>query len=165
MKREVLSFLIATVFVASVFLANYALKRNDGQAHASTAGVSAALMRDNREVPNAHKRALRQKINANPDNILDLSGREIYSVFSRPELVRTDAPTTVWQYRTSFCVLDIYYTTREKTPLRSPAVHYEIRAREKGVSDESIRQACVRDLVRANAGVNLVNINAVYKAN
>jgi hypothetical protein len=165
MKREVLSFLIATGFVLGIFVVNYAIKRDDGYAYASTANLSGSMMRDNREIPNAHKRELRQKISANSNNILDLSGREIYSIFSQPELIRTDAPTTIWQYRTAACVLDIYYTTRETTALRAPAVHYEIRAREKGIPDEAVKETCMRDLVRVNAGVNLVNINAVYKAN
>jgi hypothetical protein len=165
MRRELLSFLIATGFVVVVFLANYAIKQGDGQAYAASASLSGSLMRDQGGLSNAHKRELRQKMSASSNNILDLSGQEILSVFSQPELIRTDAPTTIWQYRTASCVLDIYYTTRDQTALRAPVVHYEIRAREKGVADEAVKETCVRDLVRVNAGVNLVNINAVYKAN
>ena len=166
MRRETLSFLIATAFIVGIFLFNHAIRRDDGRAYAASANsfAAAAMRNENAGLSSAHKRGLRQKLSANTDNILDLSGQEIYSIFSQPELIRTDAPTTIWQYRTAFCVLDIYYTTREKTALRAPAVHYEIRARETGVPDSAVQKSCVRDLVRVNAGVNLVNINAVYKA-
>ena len=163
MKREVLSFLIATGFVTGIFLINYAIKRDDGVAYASTGSLMAREIQSGARIPTARLREIRQAVSADSQKILDVSGREIYAMLAQPELVRTDTPTTIWQYRNSFCVLDIYFTTRDKTALRAPAVHYEVRAREKDVPDEAVQGRCVRDLVRAHAGMNLVNVNAFYK--
>jgi hypothetical protein len=164
MKRESLSFLIAAAVIAGIFLVNTAVKRDDGgAAYASAGGTMAREIREGARIPVDRIREIRQTVSLDPKNILDVSGREIYAVLDQPELVRTDSPTTVWQYRNSFCVLDIYFTTRDKTAARAPAVHYEVRAREKDVPDEAVQDRCVRDLVRAHAGVNLVNVNAFYK--
>jgi hypothetical protein len=164
MKREMLSLLIATGVFAAIVLANYAMRRiDDGAAYAAGGSQMAREILQGAGIPSSRLRDLRQSISADPANILDVSGREIYAVLSQPEMVRTDSPTTVWQYRNSFCVLDVYFTTRDTTAARAPAVHYEIRAREKDVPDDAVQERCARDLVRAHAGMNLINANAFYK--
>ena len=163
MKREVLSLVIAAGFIAAVFIFNETLRRDDGVAYASSGTVMAREIRDGAGIPSDRLREIRQNVSMDSSKLLDVTGREIYAVFSHPELIRTDSPTTIWQYRNSFCVLDVYFTTRDKTALRAPAVHYEVRARGKGVADEAVQGRCVRDLVRANSGMNLLNVNALYK--
>lgn len=163
MRREKLSYLIAGAVIAGVFLLNYAVRRDDGAAYASPAPLLAHEIAQGASIPAWRLREIRQTVSANPSKLLDVSGREIYAVLAQPEMVRTDSPTTVWQYRNSFCVLDLYFTTRDKTAARAPVVHYEVRAREKGVPDEAVQGRCVRDIVRASTG-NLLRAGSFYKA-
>lgn len=164
MKREMLSFVVASAVIVGVFVVNYAIKGDDGQAYAAAGSQMSREIRDGARISAARLRDIRQSVSANPENILDVSGRELMAVLDAPELVRTDKPTTIWQYRNAFCVLDIYFTTQDKTALRAPAVHYEVRARGKDTPDSAVQNRCVRDLVRAHAGVNLVKVSQFYKA-
>lgn len=165
MKRERLSFGVAATLVAFIFLCNYTFMKERHLAYASTSGISGAMLRGD-SISNARKREIRLAVGANPEKLIDLPGNEILSILNQPELIRSDAPTTIWQYRNAACVLDVYFTTNDKQALHAPVVHYEIRSRAPGVAaGDDLRQRCVRDLVRMNAGVNMINISALYKAN
>jgi len=65
-----------------------------------------------------------------------------------PELVRIDGPVRIWQYRSSGCVLDIFFTDKSQQP-----AHYEIRARKTDVPDEAVQSSCVRTIARRNTAI------------
>lgn len=163
MKPDFQNFLIASVLVAGAVLANRGFEMAFPPAHATAAGYSAAAIEEGAPVSQQRRRELRHAISADSKNLLDQPGYFIQAVLSKPEMVRRDEPTVVWQYRNASCVLDLYYTTQRKDALEAPVVHYEIRAREKGVRDEDVRKSCVRDLVRAHAGVNPVRFESFYR--
>lgn len=53
----------------------------------------------------------------------------VQSLFHEPEMVRSDDPVAVWQYRTGHCVLDVYLSVGEdQTPQN--VLYAEVRARD-----------------------------------
>lgn len=81
-------------------------------------------------------RALRQDIGGRPDEMLDLKEEDILLVFSVPALKRMDGATSVWQYRSPDCILDIYFTPGEsarKGKEKTRVSWYELRGRDKAV--------------------------------
>lgn len=163
MKSKFLSFVIAVFLMIGIFSAYRGIEASIRPAHAAGAELAAHAIEEAAAISPQRRRALRRAISADSKNLLDQPGYFIRAVLSEPELVRSDEPTVVWQYRNASCVLDLYYTTRQKSALKAPVVHYEIRAREKGVRDEDVRKSCVRDLVRAHSGINLVRLDSFYR--
>lgn len=164
MNRETLSFLIASIIMLGVFLTYKAMQPAPGRAYASIS-PSAGITPEDHDYSSANKREIRRTMLDNPENVLQLTGRDIVEVLAAPELIRRDAPTIIWQYRNAECVLDLYFTTAQATALDAPVMHYEIRARAaKGVEDKDVQGGCVSEMVKANSGLNLVNIDAFYKA-
>lgn len=164
MKPDFQSFLIASVLVACAVLAGRGFEAVFPPAQASAALHAVQAGDEARFVPSHRRRELRRAISADSRKMLDQPGYFIQAVFSKPEMIRRDDPTVVWQYRNAFCVLDVYYTTQRRDALEAPVVHYEIRAREKGVSDEDVRERCVRDLARAHAGASPVRFESFYRS-
>ncbi len=164
MKKEYSSFLIACFLALGVFALNHYLRGEGGAAYAS-------VFSSGHGVEQPYSERARSKIRRNivhsSDRILKLSGRDIYEVLDRPELVRRDLPTIVWQYRNDSCVLDVYFTTSGDDVLTEPVVHYEVRLRQradKGVKAEP--RACLSSLVKAKRrGVfSVLDAQAFYKA-
>jgi hypothetical protein len=164
MYTKYFSFLMACFAVVFVFAVYSSLKTSDNTAFAS--GVMGSGLHNNSVSDLQKIRALRSSISESPENVLDIYGRDVFSLFAEPELVRRDAPTTVWQYRNESCVLDLYFTTQKKEAFAAPVVHYEVRMRDGGAEDVSpqLQKACVRSLARANAGFTAVKLNSIYKA-
>jgi len=109
---------------------------------AASPGVAGAL--EEGFFAQGERRKLRRFVSRNPDNLLRITGRELALVLKEPELVRSDFPTIVWQYRNEQCILDVYYDSMKDDVLKAPIVYYEIRAREEGVSAEDISKSCIK---------------------
>lgn len=116
------------------------------------------------EVRAQSRKGLAKDIGLHPERLLIIRGQDVKLILREPELVRSESPTTIWQYRTDSCVLDIYFAG-DQDPLLSPVAHYEVRARAKDVSDEAIAATCVRDLARAKGRPRMVDVSALYKRN
>jgi hypothetical protein len=54
-------------------------------------------------------RGLAKDISLHPEKMLSVRGQDIKSILREPELIRHESPTTIWQYRTDACVLDVYF--------------------------------------------------------
>ena len=164
MQFKNLSIVLACAATISVFALYSAFKPVENTAYASNV-VGAALEDVHGSERVSSLRALRRDISQSPENLLDIYGQDIYEVFRAPEIIRRDAPTTIWQYRNDSCVLDVYFTTQKKTAMAAPVVHYEVRMREDAEDvSERLERSCVKTLARVNAGFALVNYNAMYKA-
>ena len=163
MKPERLSFLIALFVVLGLFFAVHSFKAGDGQAQASSVGLTAKLIGEDARYSAAERRSFRRTVLSMPDGLLSLNGGQVRAVFNQPELVRRDLPTIVWQYRNAQCVLDVYFTARAQVAA-TPVVHYEVRARGKDARDEDVQGRCLQALVRERAGARLVTIDRFYKA-
>jgi len=113
----------------------------------------------------ALKRQLRSRLRDDVENILDLKGHDIVQIFDKPELVRRDLPTTIWQYRSERCVMDVYFTVgRAGNVGRENVVHYELRARDTRSSKKLNISACIKELAVRNTTMSMIDINAIYKA-
>jgi hypothetical protein len=78
-----------------------------------------------------HAYALQGALAQNPSLLGKLSGKDVTLMLAAPDLERRDAPSVVWQYRSSRCVLDVYYTAQGEAELNAVKVsHYELRARD-----------------------------------
>lgn len=164
MKHQILSFLGACALILGVFIVVKSLRVQDGQAMASSANVAVKSIEDGARLSSAEKRRIRH-VMMKDGGIETLNGRDVRAVLKQPELVRMDLPTVVWQYRNDFCVLDVYFTASSPKVLKSPVVHYEVRARQNDVADEEVSGVCVEKLVREKAaGQNFVNLDAFYKS-
>jgi len=113
----------------------------------------------------ARKRHLSARLRKDVDQILDLSGHDIVQIFDKPELVRRDLPTTIWQYRNDNCVMDVYFTVdRVEDVARSHVAHYEVRQRDTRAKDSVAASDCMQDLVAHDTMISLIDINAIFKA-
>ena len=157
-------FLIACVCALAAFIAYQAFYGDEhNQAYASLS---------NEEMQNgllnykpAQKRQIRSRLSDNVDSILDLKGHDIVQIFDKPELVRRDLPTTIWQYRNERCVMDVYYTVGLAGNVgRENVVHYELRARDTRYSKKLNVSACIKSLAVRNTTMSMIDINAIYKA-
>ncbi len=166
MRNKVLSSVLIAAATVTGLVFYYGAKPNDNSAYASNVMGSAFKDGQTSYGQVEERRALRKSISVNPDSLLDVYGRDVFEVFDKPEMVRRDAPTTVWQYRNETCVLDLYFTTAKDSAMAAPVVHYEVRLRDGGAGEQAaMGQKCVKSLARAHAGFGLVNFNAMYKAN
>ena len=161
MRKKLLSLLMACVVSLTVLGLHHALKTD----HEGTAFASIDRnVEKGHEYSRAEQKNLRRSISYHPENLLKMNGRDVRGVLSEPGLVRKDSPTIVWQYRSESCVLDLYFSTMEKDADLSPVIHYEMRAREKGVDDEAISAVCVREIVQAHNGPRMVGAGSFYKS-
>lgn len=161
LRREHFGFAIACFIAISLFALNYAF--NDGARVAHAASYAAASRGVGEAYPHSLRRDIVRAISDSPEFVLRLSGRDMYEILDKPEFVRRDLPTVVWQYRTDSCVLDLYFTASGDNVLSEPVVHYEVRGR--GVSGENVSErACVSALVKPREAFSLINAKAFYKA-
>lgn len=163
MKFHLLSFTIACIFAFVVFIAYHSLRpENSGAAQASLGaapGVSAGEERDF-----SHIRAIKAHIVQDADQLLELSGFEIEQILSVPELVRSDLPTVVWQYRTEACVLDVYFTASSDDVSKAPVAHYEFRSRDKKGALQVNSRDCLSGMVQGGNLISLLDVSAFYKS-
>ncbi len=153
------------IFVLIVVFAGVKFIRNDShQAQAAIgATLGAGVIGSDVEYSLRERGNVRRAVLKNNAAFLDLNGAQVRAILNQPELVRRDAPTTVWQYRNEACVLDLYFTTADKAT-KAPVAHYEIRARQKDADTQNMHKGCIRDLVRANSGPRFFNFSALYKS-
>jgi hypothetical protein len=162
MRRKLLSFIIIFSAVVTAIAVHRGITRldGDGTAQASLGAMSAPVG----EARSAARRSLAKDISLHPERMLDIRGQDIKAVLREPELIRQESPTTIWQYRTEACVLDIYFSGNTD-PLLLPVAHYEIRARGKGVEDAKVADTCVRELARKSGRPRMVDVSKLYKQN
>ena len=156
MRRKLLSFTIILGTLMATAIVHRVISRIDG------GGVAEASLGIMGEVRDESRKSLAREISLHPEKMLTVRGQDIKYVLREPELVRVEAPTTIWQYRTDSCVLDIYFAG-ETDALMLPVAHYEMRARAKGVSDEDVAASCVRELSRKSGRPRMVDVSRLYK--
>lgn len=159
--KNTVSFLLAS-FVFLTLLSMQAILSGDNTGHAmasvSRDGIDAGFTASRRG-PSLSPVVQR------PDLITDMTGSDIRRVFQEPELVRHDGPTTVWQYRSGSCVLDVFFTPGERgEALYETAVHYEIRDRSTAGDDEAVVRTCLRSIVESRNVMRMVDVGSIYKA-
>ncbi len=96
-----------------------------------------------------HARVVKDSITEDPALIASLRQQDIELALAKPDLVRVDGQTQVWQYRTQSCVLDIYWRGKDVTS--KSASHYEFRARQNGDmqnQDEAAPWHCVQSIIQ-----------------
>jgi len=159
-----LHFLIACVVSLAVFVAYQAFYGDEhNQAYASLSNEE--LQNGLLNYKPALKRQLRSRLSDDVETILDLKGHDIAQIFDKPELVRRDLPTTIWQYRSERCVLDVYFTVgRAGNVGRENVVHYELRARDTRSSKKLNVSACIKGLASGKTTMSMIDVNAIYKA-
>ena len=92
-----------------------------------------------------YARSMQQGVAENPDLLTSLKGEDVRLILAAPEMERVDGPTTVWQYRTSSCILDVYFTVKGDHNADEVGVtHYEVRGREIGADAHAA--ACMSEL-------------------
>lgn len=148
--------------VLFVLLQFFAADRRD--ALASSSSFNGRMIVEDGRYTLPQKRQIRQMVLRDQKELLNLTGSEIRAILDQPELVRRDAPTTVWQYRNDSCVVDLYFTTPSPKALKAPVVHYEARARHDDVTDEFAQTNCVQSLVRDTAPSRFVSFESIYKS-
>lgn len=159
------SFLIASTVLVVSFFVIHSIRHNEGQAQAAAGAVSAGILARDVEYSRSDRRAVRRAMLSGDEYLLGLSGADVRAVLNQPELVRRDLPTVVWQYRNDSCVLDLYFKAVSAKVSMSPVVYYEVRARQKNVTDAAVQDGCLKNLVRARAGSRFVSLAGFYKSN
>lgn len=90
-----------------------------------------------------------------PGSLSRLVALDIAGLFGTPDLEREDIPTVMWQYRSRFCVLDLYFQIGADGEVSaSPVAYYEIRGREPGGEMHVVlgnpASACLSAIVNAH---------------
>ncbi len=159
MRKKLLSYTVAGFIIAAVSLSHQILGLSrDGAAVASASSYAGHRSLSRQEI------RLLKSVSYRPDNLLKVSARDVRALLSEPELVRQDQPTTIWQYRSEACVLDVYFQSMREDESAAPVAHYEIRARGKDVSGDTAQGSCIRSLVEERGGLRMVGVSAFYKA-
>ena len=161
MRQNLLSFSIACcVIMALAFVTHFVRDEERGVAQASIGSEEG----DAGHYSASKKRALRSKILDNPNALVDLKGEDIRHILQAPELVRSEFPTVIWQYRTEACVLDLYFTAKDHTISAAPVVHYEMRPRQVRGAEALNAEVCLGDIVQPVNFVSLLDVSAFYKS-
>ncbi len=150
MKRYRVQILFCFAVLASILVLNHVLVQTSRSAFAaSVMGPDTQERVIKRKTE--RQRYLVQAFAKDTDEILKASGQDILLMFDKPELVREEQPTTVWQYRTASCTLDVYFVSDTKDPLNASVAHYEIRARHDEIPEgEDIRGLCLYDFMQSH---------------
>ncbi len=160
MKYHLLSFMIACGLALGVFYTYQAIKpAESGQALASVNGADADVSQSGGQL-----RALKARLVKDTDSLLEFTGADIREAFDAPELVRTDLPTVIWQYRNEACVLDVFYTASSADVSKAPVAHYEVRSRDAKGRKIVEAQSCVSEMVQGGNLISLLDISAIYKS-
>lgn len=84
-------------------------------------------------------------INDDPQQLIGMGPASLSAFLGAPELIRREAPASLWQYRAEGCVLDIVLY-----PERGGDKVTYLEAREGGLTDMPPRQ-CLNKLLRARS--------------
>ena len=163
-RVQLVQLVFASVLAVAVFVAYqsfYGDERN--QAYASLRDGGQQVERLNYKP--AQKREARSRLGSDVDNLLEFKGHDIVQVFDAPELVRRDLPTTVWQYRNDFCVMDVYFTVgRAGDVARENVAHYEVRSRDAKGRIDITANDCLSGMVDGGSFVSLLDVSAFLKS-
>ena len=79
---------------------------------------------------------LREKVRGDGDVLIGAPAGLVESLMETPELIRVDGPVSVWQYRTSACVFDLYMSTNTADAGQSAGnvLYSEVRSRDQDAS-------------------------------
>lgn len=162
MKVRFLSFIIACVTVLALYGVVHEFRHDDaaGAAQASLTDKGA----EGRVLDAAQILGMKRKVADDADNILAMTGADIQQILNQPELVRSDFPTVVWQYRTDSCVLDIYYTASSADVSKTPVAHYEVRSRDAKGRAQVTAKECLSGMVNNGTLVSLLDVSAFMKS-
>jgi hypothetical protein len=161
MRRNLLSFSVGLFLIGCVFTAHSELAMRGLYGSAYAAGWGQA----GRHITAAERKVLLRSISFNTDTLLKVTGQQVRVVFQQPELVRTDLPTVVWQYRNDECVLDVYFASADTDVSGAPVVHYEVRARSFAGPETTERQAdCIQDLIAERSQRPAMDVSVIYKS-
>lgn len=164
---EMRPFLLGGVFlVGFLLISGFGNTPKDFTFEVPKAEASASLAKGMAEpvFTRTQTRYIQRALNARHDNLYKLQGASVRAAFNEPELVRSDIPTTVWQYRNQACVLDIYFKSDDADVTYAPVVHYEVRNRANGddVSPADI-DTCLKSMLPASSGAAILNVSSFYK--
>lgn len=161
MRNKILStFLAAAVIGGFLLISQLMSDETDGQAMAAASINGDEVQRGGK----VGRNQISEEISHDPQSLIGVNGAQMRGILNAPQLVRRESPTVIWQYRSETCVLDLYFQSAKKDVSLSPIKHFEIRARQKGVSDEAVQESCVPELIKAQNGFQMVGVNAFYKA-
>ena len=162
MKYHLLSFMVACGLVVAIFVLAHAMQREG----AGSAQASINMLGDHtHNYSPSEVLGLKHKISRSADTLMQLNGAAVQQVFNAPELVRSDLPTVVWQYRTDACVLDVYFTASNETNLdKAPVAHYEARSRDAKGRAKVSAQDCVSSMVQGGNLISLLDVGAFLKS-
>lgn len=156
MHKKMPGYLAAAFAVAILALYGFL-----GRLEAANPAFALPLSYDGQERIPAETVHLLKTVSYRPENLLKVTARDVRALLSEPELVRAELPTTVWQYRTDTCVLDIYFQAQSADDPAAPVVHYEMRGREK--QTQHARANCIKSLIHQRSGLRMVDVTAIYK--
>lgn len=144
-SRQVLSFVLI-VGVPLVLIGSLSINKTF---HHNVAYAYAALQ--SAPPSDRARREMAARVKNDPEALLKLTGVEVVSIFSAAGLQRVEGDTSIWQYRTRDCVLDLYIADTGK----GDVVHYETRARDKASEslDSIGSHECVASIFNGHDGV------------
>lgn len=96
------------------------------------------------------QRTLQGRLHDRPENLMKLSGSDVVTAFSYPDLQRQEGDMMILQFRGNDCVLDIFFSDHGKA-----TTHYEFRARQMAALKGSLRaekvrpRDCVNDILKS----------------
>ncbi len=163
MRNKILSLGIACGVMLGAWVVYHVVNNGSENQAFAAAGINGAGVIDDARKEDG-RTALRRSIAHNSDEIINLTGQHLRSVLQEPGLVRRDSPITIWQYRNSSCVLDVYFKTTKSDASFAPVAHYEMRARETGASNQDVSATCLPSLLRDKHAFKMVGVNSFYKA-
>lgn len=117
--------LLSRRFLAGVF----AVLMVCGLAGSFSSGVTGPVAAPVQEAYTYSLSELRQMARKESDALNGAPAELVRSLFDSPELVRSDDPVTVWQYRTATCVMDVYLNMDEAHTPRN-VLYAEVRGRD-----------------------------------
>jgi len=164
-RYKIIPLLLGCLCVSAMFCGYQILKPSDNNvAHAA---ISNPIYPSPGNYSVFEKRALKIRLKSDQNNVLELSAQDVVEVFDVPELIRREAPVTVWQYRNHVCVLDVYFKIlKSRDPEDTKVAHYELRPRtsKQALSDDETK-LCFREMVDGKFQAALFNVKHAFKAN
>ncbi len=159
MRKKIKTYALAALLIMAVIFVHEVLGNHRGL---NPAYALPSMYADDTAIPARTLRLLKTVI-YRPDNLLYVTAKDVRALLHEPEMVRVDAPTMVWQYRSDECVLDIFFKANSEADINAPVKHYEIRSRAQGVEDYHVRKTCVRGIMANRTAPQMVDVSKIYK--
>lgn len=87
----------------------------------------------------------RRYMTRNPDALMHMTEMQVSYLLGSPEMKRSEAPAEVWQYRTSSCVLDVYFYENDKSGYQVMQMADEGLSHHRKVAYYALRQLDMPD--------------------